>query len=108
MAVTIVRRCRSLLTTSGHTTLAICPDSIRMLAVATEVRIEGYAPNAPEALQNEAAIRFTGYLAQADYGTIRSESAGGREVEYHQNHATAFRNCGAEMLLTRYKKRRAG
>ena len=33
----------------------------RLLPVATAV-VEAYAPDAPEALQNEAAIRFAGYL----------------------------------------------
>ena len=35
----------------------------RLLAVATEA-VTRYAPNAPEALANEATIRFAGYLAQ--------------------------------------------
>ena len=42
---------------SGHTTLADLPRLDRMLAVATEV-VEGYAPNAPDIMHNEAAIRF--------------------------------------------------
>ena len=105
MAVTIIRD--EIIDDIGAHHASDLPRLERMLAVATEV-VESYAPNAPEVIQNEAAIRFVGYLAQADYGTIRSESAGGRSVEYHLNHSTAFRNCGAEMLLTRYKKRRAG
>ena len=79
----------------------------RMLLVASEV-VERYAPNAPTVIQNEAAIRFVGYLSQADYGTVRSESVGERSVEYGMNHAPAFRNCGAAMLLSPYKVRRAG
>ena len=78
-----------------------------LLAVATEV-VTRYAPNAPEALANEAVVRFAGYLAQADFGTIRTESVGPMSVEYVVNHATMFRNCGAEALLTRFKRRRAG
>ena len=79
----------------------------RLLAVATEA-VTRYAPNAPEALANEATIRFAGYLAQSDYGTIRTESIGPMTVEYVTNHATMFRNSGAEALLTRFKRRRAG
>ena len=80
----------------------------QLLAVATAM-VEDYAPNAPEALQNEAVVRFAGYLAQSDFGTIRREEIGGaRSVEYTQNHAAAFRNSGAEMLLTRHRMRRAG
>ena len=105
MAVTIVRD--DIIDDVGAYQPSDLPRLDRMLAVATEV-VERYAPNAPEVIQNEAAIRFIGYLAQADYGTIRSESVGERSVEYHLNHAPAFRNCGAEMLLSPYKVRRAG
>lgn len=105
MAVTIVRD--DIIDDIGAYDPSDLPRLDRMLAVATEV-VLSYAPNAPDIMHNEAAIRFIGYLGQADYGTIRSESAGERSVEYHLNHSTAFRNCGAEMLLTRYKKRRAG
>ena len=88
----------------------ICVDlatAERLLAVATQV-VEDYAPNAPEILQNEAAIRFGSYLFQSDVGTITKESIGPREVEYVTNHAAMFRNCGAAALLTRYRVRRAG
>ena len=81
------------------------------LEVAT-ARVEGYAPDAPVALQNEAVRRFTGYLEQSErrsgFGVVRREDIGGSEVEYVVNHAMVFRNCGAESLLTVYKKRRGG
>ena len=79
----------------------------RLLAVATAT-VEDYAPEAPLALRNEAVIRFAGYLSQADYGMIRTETLGPASVEYNLNHAAMFRNCGAEALLTRHKRRRAG
>ena len=86
----------------GETTRAT-----RLLAMATE-RVETYAPNAPEPMQNEAVIRYAGYFAQSDFGAVRSEEVGDRSVEYNMNHAAAFRNSGAEALLSRYKIRRAG
>ena len=79
----------------------------RVLAVATEA-VTHYAPDAPEVLQNEACLRFAGYLLGSDYGGIRKEGVGPREVEYVVNHAAAFRNSGAAALLTRYRIRRAG
>ena len=79
----------------------------RVLGVATAM-VEDYAPLAPPAVQNEAAIRFGGYLVASDYGGIRAESLGPMSVDYTVNHAAAFRNCGAAMLLTRWKVRRAG
>ena len=79
----------------------------RLLAVATAA-VEDYAPDAPEALQNEAVIRFAGYLAQSDYGGILTEEVGPRKVTYAERHGAMFRNSGAEALLTRHKRRRAG
>ena len=83
------------------------PVAARVLAVATQV-VEDYAPDAPEALQNEAVIRFAGYLSQSDFGGIPEETIGPLSVKYTVNHAAAFRNCGAAALLTRYRVRRAG
>ena len=82
----------------------------RLLAVATE-RVTRYAPQAPDAMANEGVIRFVGYLvgsAGGGYGSQRSTEVGPLKVEYVGNHAMAFRNCGAESLLTQYRIRRAG
>ena len=79
----------------------------RLLAVATAT-VQDYAPAAPTVLLNEAVIRYAGYLGASDYGAVRSESAGPLSLEYQLNHAAAFRNSGAAMLLTRHKVRRAG
>ena len=79
----------------------------RVLAVASAIVTE-YAPQAPNAVLNEAVIRLGGYLAQSDYGGIRQEKLGPREVEYTVNHAPLLRLSGALALLTRYKHRRAG
>lgn len=79
----------------------------RVLAVAVAV-VEEYAPAAPVALKNEAVLRFGGYLLGSDYGGVRSESIGPRQVEYITNSATMFRNSGAAALLTRYRVRHGG
>ncbi len=78
----------------------------RILSVVSDI-VDDYAPEAPEAVANEAAIRLGGYLAQADYGTIRDESLGPHSVTYQTNHAMLFRTSGAMALLTRYRERRA-
>ena len=77
----------------------------RVLAVQA---VDDYAPNAPDALKDEAVIRFGGYLLGSDYGGVRTDEVGPQRMEYTTNHAAAFRNCGAAMLLTRYVVRRAG
>ena len=78
------------------------------LGAVASAMVEQYAPGAPGALKDEAVIRFAGYLAQSDFGTIAKEGIGPRDVEYVTNHASAFRNSGAAMLLTRWRVRRAG
>ncbi len=70
--------------------------------------VENYASGAPQALKDEAVIRFSGYLAQSDFGTILKEGIGPRTVDYVTNHASAFRNSGAAMLLSQWRVRRAG
>ena len=81
--------------------------AVRILAVVSATVTE-YAPHAPTALLNEAAIRMGGYLAQSDYGSIRENKVGGLEISYQMNHAMMFRNSGAQALITRWKIRRAG
>ena len=51
--------------------------SERLLQVAARMVLD-YAPQAPTVLLNEAVIRFGGYLAQSDFGGVRSESLGPR------------------------------
>ena len=81
------------------------------LGAAASARVQEDAPGAPQALRDEAVIRFAGYLANSDYGGFVKEpaSVGGKYGgEYVTNHANAWRNSGAAMLLTRWKIRRAG
>ena len=79
----------------------------RVLPVATQM-VEDYAPDAPDALKDEATYRLGGYLLSSDYGGVREEEIGPKRLEYVTNHAAAFRNSGAAMLLTRHRVRRAG
>ena len=80
----------------------------RLLTVASQV-VTDYAPDAPQAVANEAVVRFCGYLYSADFGAIRSDELGaGLRLSYATNHAAAFRFSGAAGLLTRYKRRHAG
>ena len=84
-------------------------NATRLLAVATQV-VQDYAPNAPTVLQDEAVIRFAGYLdtSSATFGAVTSSAVGPLTASYPVNHAAAFRNSGAAALLTAYRRRRAG
>ena len=67
----------------------------RLLALATII-VQDYAPQAPGALQDEAAIRLIGYLY--DQPTLS------RPGQY----SAAIRNCGMASLLSQYRAIRAG
>ena len=82
----------------------------RLLAVVA-ARIQRYAPSAPEAVQNEAAIRFSAYLNAAvptpnlaqgslGIGDISTSSQGAH------SHAGSFRVSGAKALLSSWRIRR--
>ena len=99
MAVTLTRDGLSVamrLATSDSTAAALPVGQLatvdRMLAVATAL-VEGYAPSAPEAIQNEAAIRVAGYLYDKSPGDPSSVQS---PLIYSQ----------AAALLTGYRTRR--
>ena len=83
-------------------------DAACALGELASVRVEHEAPGAPQAVKDEALLRFAGYLAQADFGTIQDETIGPLSRTYTMNHAGAFRLCGAYGLLSPWKVRRAG
>ena len=86
-------------------------DAARLLPVVTEM-VNRFAPAAPDAISNEAAIRAAGYLAQQPADARQSESYNILGVQFETSHATGavspLRASGAMALLTSYKVRRAG
>lgn len=81
----------------------------RLLSVAAEL-VNEYAPNAPESVQNEAAIRCAGWLNESagGFGYVARERIGPHEVTYKANEKGALYHSGGAALLTRWKRRRAG
>ena len=78
------------------------------LGEMASARVEREAPLAPQNIRDEATIRYAGYMAQADYGPVMSETIGPDTKTYQANHAAAFRLCGAAGLVSPWKIRRAG
>ena len=93
--------------TPAEANLAECGADSSPVEAAREM-VEKYAPGAPAAIKNEAVHRFAGYLKQASFGAIAKDSVGPLQIEYAVNHANAFRNSDAAMLLSRWRVRRAG
>ena len=83
-------------------------EAARALGTMASARVEREAPGAPQAVRDEAVIRYAGYMAQADFGSIQDETIGPRSTTYTVNHAAAFRLSGAYGLLAPWKVRRAG
>lgn len=83
----------------------------RLLAIASAL-VERYASDAPEAVQNEAVIRFAGYLEGSRASGFGAWSAveigGGLKVDSSAHHAAAFRNSGAAALLGPWRTRHCG
>ena len=79
----------------------------RLLPVVAEL-VERYAPAAPEAVANEAAVRCAGYLAETPPDARRSETTGAVSTSWAATHTSALRHSGAMSLLSPYKVRRAG
>ena len=73
--------------------------------------VEEYARGSiiPAEIENEAVVRLTGFLhsTATSHGGIRSQKVDDLEVQYFASHKSALRNSGAEMLLSRFKQRRA-
>ena len=86
------------------------PNRIRywenVLAAVTAV-VERYAPGAPSAIKNEAAIRVGGYLQVQPMAAIPQESLGNRQVSVNTAQISAQRHSGAMALLSPYRVRRA-
>ena len=79
----------------------------RLLPVAVAL-VERYAPAAPEAIHNEAAIRCAGWLADTPAPSLQSEQYGDLGATWAPGQLSALRHSGAMALLSPFKPRRAG
>ena len=80
-------------------------DRLHPVAVALVGR---YAPAAPDAVANEAAIRCAGWLADKPSASLQSERFGDVEISWATGQLSALRHSGAMALLSAFKVRRAG
>ena len=79
----------------------------RLGSTAAEL-VERYAPDAPQAIRNEAVIRCAGYLREQPAGAVRGEQVGGISTNFAVTHTSALRHSGAMALLSSWKVRRGG
>ena len=80
----------------------------RLLSVATEV-VTRYAPDAPDAIANEAVIRLAGWLAETPSSGVLEAQRGKRAfMLFRPTSLGALRSSGAMSLLRAYKAVGAG
>lgn len=77
------------------------------LGAAAAARVEHYAPMAPQALRDEAVVRFAGYM-RTQPSLIRTLTAGKVTLDYQlSGFVRPFVNCGAKAMLAPFVRRRA-
>ena len=82
-------------------------DGCRRVLPVVVALVDDYAPEAPEAVANEAAIRAAGWLCERPSGGVLSEKGAEVETRYSGTMG-ALRASGAMALLSPWKVRRAG
>ena len=83
------------------------PLATRLLAVVTAL-VDGYAPGAPDALSNEAAIRAAGWLDEQPSASIRSEREGEISTQFSPSMSGVLLHSGAKSLLYPHRAKTAG
>ena len=79
----------------------------KRLGAVAAARVENYAPMAPQAIKDEAVIRFAGYLRHQP-SVIRTLAAGSVQLDYAvSGFVRPFVNCGSKGLLSPFVRRRA-
>ena len=78
----------------------------RLLAVGSAL-VTRYAPDAPDAISNEAVIRVAGWLAEAPASGARVETTGDITTTWTPSMTGSLRASGAMALLSPFKTRRA-
>ena len=76
----------------------------RLLPVAQEIVTRYGGAGVPESVSNEAIVRLASYFMEGRFGSF----AGAGVVIPPQSHSAAFRNSGAQNLVSPWKVRRAG
>ena len=88
--------------------LGVPQDRATALLAAMTALVNRYAPDAPEAVRDEAALRVAGYLNEQPGAAVTSESVGDVATRYAAGNVSALRHSGAMALLSPWKVRRAG
>lgn len=83
-----------IITDTAETLEAAIENRLTDLCKVADAEIERYAPQAPEPIKKEAAVRYVSYLYDID-------------GSQHPNYSTAFTNSGAKGVLSTWRKHTA-
>ena len=78
------------------------------LGATAAALVERYAPDAPQAIKDEAVIRASGWLRMSPSYGARMESEGEISTTFSPSATGALRASGGMSLLSPWKIRRAG
>ena len=82
-------------------------EATRLIGTVTAL-VDVYAPSAPDALSNEAAVRVAGWLTEQPAASIRSEREGEIQTDYAPSQTGAMLHSGAKSLLYPWRAKTAG
>ena len=88
---------------------SLTDDRAAALGETASELIERFAPDAPQAVRNEATIRVAGWLHAREPKPMQGITVGGMRLDFRERHYSpdAMRNSGARTLLQPWRVRRA-
>ena len=84
-------------------------DRVGALGETAAELVERFAPDAPDAIKNEAVIRLVGWMFSRSPKPIQSFAAGSLRIDFRERFYSpdALKNSGARPLLVGWRTRRA-
>ena len=84
-------------------------DRAAALGETDSALVERFAPDAPQAVRNEAVIRVAGWIHSREPRPTQGITVGGIRMDFRERFYSpdALRNSGARSLLTPWRTRRA-
>ena len=88
---------------------SLTDDRAAALGETASELIERFAPDAPQAVRNEATIRVAGWMNAREPKPMQGITVGGMRLDFRERFFSpdALRNSGARSLLTPWRVRRA-
>ena len=88
---------------------SLTDDRAAALGEAGSAMVERFAPDAPQAIRNEAVIRAVGWMHARRPNPLQAITTGNLRLDHRERFYSpdAMRNSGARSLLTPWRTRRA-